>query len=534
MQQPKPTNENYSKIVERIEEGVFQIPRFQRDFVWDKEKTAQFIDSLLKGFPIGSFIVWKTKERLKSHRELGKQFIKEPIEGDSIYYVLDGQQRMTSLFLALKGMKVGKNNYAEIYIDLDKDIDGDDEICTLTKSENCITFYDLMNSKPSSLMNKYKTYYETKIEPLRDHIKRYDFSVIEIENLPLSKIAEIFTRINTGGKVLTLFEIMNAKIYTESNGRTQGFDLEERFGVLVKELKYAGYETIEQEPMIVLQLISLILNRSAKRKSILSIDKKEFITEWSESIESLKKAIELMRSYLKIPALQILPYSALLVAFAYFFRLNGSKQHTANQAQNLSKYFFRSAFGGRFSSSSDTTLTSDIKLIEKIVSDESIDFNKEIPMLNEHKDYFIQTLKDRFVVSNAFDKAVLCILAYAEPRSFKNSNKIRLDNSWLRRSDSKNFHHFFPKSYLAKIKKDEFSNALANITFIDSDLNKNIIRAKDPKTYIELFQKENSNIKEDLKTHFIDLDDFGILDNNYDKFLEKRADALADEILKRI
>ena len=126
MQQPKPTQASYSKIIERIEDGSYQIPKFQRDFVWDKEKTANLIDSLLKGFPIGSFIVWKTKERLKSLKKLGGKILKEIKEGIDIYYVLDGQQRMTSLFLALRGEKTDTFNYKELYIDLDKDIDGDE------------------------------------------------------------------------------------------------------------------------------------------------------------------------------------------------------------------------------------------------------------------------------------------------------------------------------------------------------------------------------------------------------------------------
>ena len=144
MQQPKPTNEKHSKIIEKIEDGSYQIPKFQRDFVWDKDKTANLIDSLLKGFPIGSFIVWKTKERLKSLKKIGGKILKDIKEGVDIYYVLDGQQRMTSLFLALTGEKTDTFNYKELYIDLDKDIDGDEQICVLEKSENSISFYDLI------------------------------------------------------------------------------------------------------------------------------------------------------------------------------------------------------------------------------------------------------------------------------------------------------------------------------------------------------------------------------------------------------
>ena len=251
MKQPKPIGRNYSDIVSNVNNGIYQIPKFQRDFVWSQEQTAKLIDSLLKGFPIGSFILWKTTDRLKSLKKIGGVVLKEAQDKDYIYYVLDGQQRMTSLYLALEGIKVDdKNDYKNIYIDLEKDIDSGDDICTLIKTDKSITFYDLINQRISSFYKNFEDDDVEKIEDFREHIKNYEFSTIEIENQPLEKIAEIFTRINTGGKILTLFEIMNAKVYTEEildkNGKIikKGFDLEEKFIILIDELKYSGYETI--------------------------------------------------------------------------------------------------------------------------------------------------------------------------------------------------------------------------------------------------------------------------------------------------
>ncbi|WP_185908877.1 hypothetical protein [Campylobacter troglodytis] len=72
------------------------------------------------------------------------------------------------------------------------------------------------------------------------------------------------------------------------------------------------------------------------------------------------------------------------------------------------------------------------------------------------------------------------------------------------------------------------------ITLVDDYLNKREIKDKEPKKYIAEFQNENPNLKDDLKTHLIDFDTFGILEDNYDIFLQKRAEKIADEILKRI
>lgn len=540
MKQPKPIGRQYNDIVNNVNKGIYQIPKFQRDFVWSKEQTAKLIDSLLKGFPIGSFILWKTNERLKALKKIGGTVLNEPNDGEYVYYILDGQQRMTSLYLALEGVKIEKHDYKEIFIDLDKDIDSDDEICTLEKTDHSITFYELINRRITAFSKNFDDKTVEKIEDLREHLKSYEFSTIEIENQPMEKIAEIFTRINTSGKVLTLFEIMNAKVYSEDlfdpKGKIvkKGFDLEEKFDLLIDELKYSGYETIGENKTIILQLLSLILLKSSKREAILSINKDEFIREWEDAIKCLKLAIDKIIDYFKIGVSKLLPYYILIVPIAYFYKINNFIPPTNSQLKELEKYFFRCAISWRFSSSVETNLNSDIKIIEKIKDNITLDFDKEIPLQNKSKEYFIETLKENFSSSNAFDKAVLCIMAYAEPKKFNDNSKVRLDNSYLSVATSKNYHHFFPKAYLKRTKNDEYANALANMTLVDDYLNKRVIKDKEPKKYISDFQKENLDLEETLKSHFIHLSDFGIFENDYDLFLEKRASLLADEILKRI
>lgn len=533
MQQPKPITRKYEELVRKVENGEYQIPKFQRDFVWDKKKSASLLDSLLKGYPIGSFILWKTKDKLNAIKGLGGDIFKETKESDYVFYILDGQQRITSLYLAIKGASIEKNNYREIYIDLEKDIEGDEEICTIEKSQNSISFYDLMSEKTSILIKKFgETIFEEKIEKLQEHISSYEFSTIEIENQPLEKIVDVFTRINTSGKELTLFEIMNAKIYTEAKNGKEGFDLEEKFNLFIEHLK-PNYDSIAENKAIILQFIALILRQSAKREEILSIKKDDFINEWNSAIKAFKLGIDKIQDSLKIPVSKLLPYYALVIPFAYFYRINDYKPPTNSQLNNLRKYFFRAAFSERFSSSTETKLNEDIKLIRKIQKNEQIDFEKELS-LNYTKEDFKDAMYGWFSTSSAFDKAVLCILAYNEPKKFSDNSKVRLDNSWLSIATSKNYHHFFPKAYLEKIKQNEYANALANITLVDDYLNKRVIQAKDPQKYIKEFQKENPDLEETLKSHLIDLNDFGILENNYNKFLDKRASKLADEIMKRI
>ena len=86
------------KIIEKTLSGEIRIPSFQRGFVWEPEKVAFFIDSLYKGYPIGSLLFWRTNIRLENERQLGNYSLPEPTKGYPLDYVLDGQQRITSIF----------------------------------------------------------------------------------------------------------------------------------------------------------------------------------------------------------------------------------------------------------------------------------------------------------------------------------------------------------------------------------------------------------------------------------------------------
>jgi hypothetical protein len=127
-----------------------------------------------------------------------------------------------------------------------------------------------------------------------------------------------------------------------------------------------------------------------------------------------------------------------------------------------------------------------------------------------------------FSAGSSYCKAILCLLAYHEPKDFQDNGKVILDNSWLKVANSKNYHHFFPKAYLRKNNIGN-ENSLVNITLVSADLNKKKIKAKAPSIYIQDFLDENEELPISIKSHLInDLDNFGVISDDYLVFLEKR------------
>lgn len=141
-----------------------------------------------------------------------------------------------------------------------------------------------------------------------------------------------------------------------------------------------------------------------------------------------------------------------------------------------------------------------------------------------------------FSTSRSFVKAILCVLAHKEPKSFVDNSIVRLDNSFLKQANSKNYHHFFPKSWLEKQGVDWGRiNHVANITLVDDFLNKRLIRAQSPKTYMKEFISKNPDIEKCLSTHLIKLNgNFGVMTNDYQSFFDARCRAIGRELAKRI
>ena len=537
MLQPENTSKNYETIFVEIDTGIIKIPKFQRDFVWGKEQTAKLIDSIIKGFPIGTFIFWRTKEQMRHFRNIGDANLPSTPRGNAALYVLDGQQRLTSLYAARKGLiatKEGKRiDFKELTIDLSLAPDDDETVVFTEKQdgESFITVYELINAGMSYLVENYTKEDIHKIETYRNRLTQYNFSCIVIPEHPLDIACEIFTRINTGGTELSLFEIMVAKTYDEK----KKFDLAAECGLLIegdnngKCLKDAGYETIPHAT--ILQAVAAHLCKQIKRRDILKLDKNKFIKCWPIVKDGIFHAVDYFRTHLRVPVSQLLPYNALLVPFSYFFIRNKGETPSTVQSKLLIQYFWWASLTNRFTSGAEGKIAADIKRIDKILKEKAPSYR------GEECELTLDNLLGRwFSTSEAFCKAVLCLYSYFQPKSFVSDKPITLDNSWLKRANSKNYHHFFPKKYLKKNGWDnEQANCILNITLVDDYLNKRKIRTQAPSKYMKQFKRSNSNLNDTMKSHLIyNLDKFGVWENDYKTFIEKRGKQVLKEITKRL
>lgn len=528
MQQPKPSSTTFQALLADILKGAIKIPQFQREFVWERARSAKLLDSILKGYPLGTFILWKTKERLRAVRNIGNVALPPPPEDDYVFQVLDGQQRITSLFAALEGVMLPANNdFSTICVDLDVNPDGDEQVvfdtpqnAGLTKGHVTIPFKTLRTQSILALLEAgYTKDQLRRLEEYKRRLETYQFPTVEISGAPIEVATEIFTRLNVGGKSLTVFEIMVAKTWDDK----QNFDLNEKVEALNKDLTAVGFGSID--PTVMMQTVAALAVESIKSHDILAMNKQVFIDAWPQAVNALHASIDFCRSHLGIPVRELLPYASLLIPLAYYFHL--AKIDPAGDAKRrIIDMFFRIGISERYSSAAETKVAQDLKAVKKIIKGEQPEYDFGV---DASADYILRN--GDFRTGKAFIKTLLCLLAAEKPRCFKTGGHVMLHNALLARQNSKNYHHFFPKAYIAKRPEiTKPANHIGNITFVGAHINKNEIRAKKPSVYISSFATENTLIADCLATHLIELGTMGVLEDDYETFLLKRCERLSSKL----
>ncbi len=108
-----------SDLITGIRKGEIKIPQFQRRFVWKDEQALRLLDSIASNYPVGSLLLWRTKDKLASERNIGEFGLPETDDMTPTDYVLDGQQRLTVIYSCL-GAPTSQEGFAAAY-DLESD-----------------------------------------------------------------------------------------------------------------------------------------------------------------------------------------------------------------------------------------------------------------------------------------------------------------------------------------------------------------------------------------------------------------------------
>ncbi|EPN9382581.1 DUF262 domain-containing protein [Cronobacter malonaticus] len=519
------TTISIKNILRRVVEGELRIPAFQRNFVWSPDRVQFLMDSLYKGYPIGTILVWRTRERLDHDRKLGAFSLPTPKKDYPIDYILDGQQRITSIFSAfqteLQPEEDEEVKWLDIYFDLDAKEDVQNSQFIALKPEEVEARHI-----PLKLLFDYKEFGRfvhnypdasrlDEIYALQANFidKQINIDVVETEEH--SKIAIIFERVNRGGVPLDTYQLLSAWTWSGD------FDLRSKFEELGNELDEHNYNDLVDDPDLLLKCCAAVLRDDASAKSVVELDGTEVRNGFEGFTSAILGAIDFLRRDCGVSSFKNIPYKSMLIPLSRCF-YTGNKQSfhpDAVQRAALVKWFWHSCFSRRYSNSVDNSISQDIKAMVKLIGGDSTPLTSRTVDIPEA--FFIDNI---FNIGSVNTKIFILLLANQNPLSLLSGARVDLE-SVLSNCNRNEFHHIFPKNYLkTKLgvvdKNEQFM--LANFTFLSQKDNRSI-KDSSPSDYVKRISEKH--IDDIFASTFIP--DNG-LNMDYGEFIQARAKLLAN------
>ena len=456
-----PQDLTIEKIIARISAGDIRIPAFQRDFVWEADQVAFLLDSIYKEFPIGTVILWKTEKRLSTEKKLGYFVLPEPTKDYPVNYVLDGQQRLTSLFSVFQtALEPETNEWVDIYFDLEaqEGIAQESSFLALDSSEvdpnrhfAVKTFFNSTEYRRAT--RDLSEERAEKIDSVQRKFLSYIIPDIVFEADDLNSVAIVFERINRAGTELNTFELLSAWSWSDS------FDLVEKFEDLQDEIASHGFEELGNDRDLLLRVTAGIIKQNTTPASILQMSGNEIRENFDKVKKGVLGALDYLSRELSIKHYKMLAFPGTLVALSAFFatdRTDG-QNYSDKQNQTIKKWFWRALFSRRYSANVNEHQALDIIQMLALKSNENHDF--KFPS----SDIKVDFAKSAFSSANANSKTLITMLNQLNPHSLTSGARIDLSKV-LKKGSKHEYHHIFPKKHLERLGVPYYNiNCLANI-----------------------------------------------------------------------
>lgn len=563
------------QAIDRVRKNEYLLPAFQREFVWSSDQIEKLFDSLMKGYPISSMLFWKVKGETKTDFRF-YQFLKQYIQFNKthnestntdqvndFHAILDGQQRLTALFIGLCGSYAYKEyrrayaysewsyptrhlylNISKTYSDeesdrefifsfidkaisKEKDLFLDNEnnkwfrvgrILSLHQDEN----YDLDDFAEEQVLDKESK----KMLKRLDKVVHTDLIInyYEEDDQKPDKAVNIFVRINSGGTYLSFSDILMSIAvanWKEKDARNEIYNLVDNIGS-------KGFNISKD---YVLKAFLFLYHKDVR--SMITSFNNGFIVKIEDNWEKIRNSIlslfDLAKSY-GLTDYTLTSYNATLPILYYLYHRDiyedfATKKCYETERESIRRWLFsillRKTFGGQGDAvltQARRAFTSDIETeLIKSLSDFPVkEINTEIKKLTDVGDDFIEEL----LLTQKDSRYSFPILAMLYPdMDYKNNN----------------FHqdHLHPAStydHLKQEHKEQFGwtvyNSILNLQMLDS--NENMSKNATPLGIWITEQTKNKDKDRFIESHLIPNVDYSL--ENFDKFIVERKKILIEKL----
>lgn len=515
-------NWNLKDIFNDLEKGNIKIPRFQRGYVWERSKIVKLLNSIYSQYPIGSFFIWVASLDYKHFcREITELNLPVEPESNKYSFILDGQQRITSLYVALKGKKLNGTDFSTICFNLEKK---EFQIPRLKNEKHNIPAWKLFHTTAyGDVFAEYMAIDREKADIWRDCqeiFSKYPISLIKTFDMDLEQVVTIFERINQGGKRLSLFDLVHASTWSPK------FDLREKIKTFNDEHSVKYFGGIEEEVFI--QSLSLNMFDDCRNQNQLHLTADIASSLWDKTTECLRLSIDFIKTF-GVRFIDFIPYNSFLPVIQYYFYKSGNKSIKSEHVKYIEDWFWTATFSQRYSSSSLTLMKEDASWIYNLSGGQQSENMFGVSLTVK------ELLKVRMQNKSVIKNGVLCLMALENPQDFDNGLSVTLDRTNVSRSNSKENHHFFPFSLRQQFGTDSNGiNSLLNFVLISGRLNREISNDY-PSQYLADYEAKNSKINEHLLSHFINQDTlYAAKADDFQSFIQKRGEFILEKIKSKI
>ena len=512
-----------STILDHIDSGHIALPEFQRGYVWNRDQVRGLFSSLYRRHPVGGLLVWATESGAAPHRGDG------PSVAGIAKLLLDGQQRMTSIYGVVRGKAPDF-------------FDGDPQVFTglhfhLGREDFSFYKHALMQNDPlwidvTKLMQENVAVFMKEIMQVPEYSDRFEEfmnrlndlhgiqnAVLHVEEVTgqdktLDIVVDIFNRVNSGGTKLSKGDLALARICAEwPNARSTMKDM-------LAKWSDAGYDFAMDW---LLRSINTVLTGEAK-----------FVHLHDKDAESVQNGLKLAERHIDTVLNAVAGRLGLDHGRVFFGRfavpvmvrhLDRAGTLDAKEQDKLLFWFVQAGMWGRYSASTETVIDQDIEALEQNGLDGLLGtlrlWHGDLTVRPDH--FFSWSLGARFY-------PVLYMLSrMGEAKDWGTGLPLKAD--MLGQMSRLEVHHIFPKSRLYEANYDRAEvNALANLCFLTKDTNIDISN-RFPEDY---FPKVERNHPGALASQWIPEDPALWKIDRYPEFLEARRRLLAAAANRRM
>jgi len=543
--------EKVEDLLNRLKKGQWRLylPTFQRSFVWDEDDIKDFFKSMADGHPIGTIILWKPQNDKidPSAAPLALPETKD-LDGGETYYIVDGQQRITSILLLASGWKIENRGIKRTPISYNPSKrEGEFNVGAKKGADlhrGVMDRLDMDADERERLVSdlgreRYKAYIDVLNRILSYRLPMYVINTLRETPEILRRMADVFVKVNRAGQSISNVELLlsyAAGIFEPQLSRLVREQYDEIQRTYAQDLDIQPYIRFVFGPVLGLKQRE-IENTKNFKQAMDKLSKQRNLNEQvvihgvvKEAYQYFKLCLDLVATLFGKAAIELLPSYLTLVPVAAYVRAREFRERGAvpkESVEAIKKWLLLVNFNGFYSASPSSRLQRDIESIKQI-KDDHFPYETLLENIRELRPSALTIRKDSIVEGLSRDilrkpgRAFLLLLYIAlgangaSDLGGKRIDALKMENLAK--------HHIFPWAVLKEtygISEDDpkGANGLGNITLINPETNSDI-GDTEPEEYLDRYNRD------ELARHFIPTDKSLWSSDKYEDFTKERVNLL--------